>query len=189
MGMSTGMGRGKGSYAEAANVAARKSGVRLLGPNCLGIMVPGAQLNASFAAGHALPGHIAAYDQTLQQHWQNLGRADGEPWSQSIARYYRDQRNGFFETFWPNGRRRTLVQYADGVYHGEYRTWNASGAAYELKHFADGRETGRQQAWDETGALYLNYEVRDGRKYGMANAKPCLPQGHTGAAAELGDRQ
>ena len=36
----------------------------------------------------ALPGHIAAYDQTLQQHWQNLGRADGEPWSQSIARYY-----------------------------------------------------------------------------------------------------
>ncbi|QEL56216.1 NADPH-dependent oxidoreductase [Chromobacterium paludis] len=37
----------------------------------------------------SLPGHIAAYDDTLRQHWQTIGRADGEPWSDSIARFYR----------------------------------------------------------------------------------------------------
>ena len=134
-------------------------------------------LTGATAAPSALPLHVV-----------ETRRADGSV--ESIARYYRDQRNGFYETFWPNGQRRTLVQYADGVYHGEYRTWNVNGAAYELKHFADGRETGRQQAWDDSGALYLNYEVRGGRKYGMANAKPCLPQGHKAASpgAEPGDK-
>ncbi|WP_022721328.1 acetate--CoA ligase family protein, partial [Rhodopseudomonas sp. B29] len=62
--ISTGMGRGKGSYAEAANVAARKSGIRLLGPNCLGIMVPGASLNASFAARMPRKGNLALISQS-----------------------------------------------------------------------------------------------------------------------------
>ncbi|WP_322515946.1 bifunctional acetate--CoA ligase family protein/GNAT family N-acetyltransferase [Rhodopseudomonas palustris] len=58
------MGRGKGSYAEAANRAARKSGVRLIGPNCLGIMVPGSNLNASFAAHMPRRGHLALISQS-----------------------------------------------------------------------------------------------------------------------------
>jgi acyl-CoA synthetase (NDP forming)/GNAT superfamily N-acetyltransferase len=36
--------------------ACRRHGMRLVGPNCLGIMVPGAGLNASFAARPAAPG-------------------------------------------------------------------------------------------------------------------------------------
>ncbi len=36
-----------------------------------------------------LANHIAAYDETLRRHWQEIGRADGEPWSNSIARFYR----------------------------------------------------------------------------------------------------
>jgi len=36
--------------------ACRRHGMRLVGPNCVGIMVPGAGLNASFAARPALPG-------------------------------------------------------------------------------------------------------------------------------------
>ncbi|MCP9627331.1 bifunctional acetate--CoA ligase family protein/GNAT family N-acetyltransferase [Rhodopseudomonas palustris] len=58
------MGRGKGSYAEAANVAARKSGIRLLGPNCLGLMVPSSNLNASFAAHMPRRGHLALISQS-----------------------------------------------------------------------------------------------------------------------------
>ncbi|KPF95244.1 GCN5 family acetyltransferase [Rhodopseudomonas sp. AAP120] len=58
------MGRGKGSYAEAANVAARKSGIRLLGPNCLGLMVPASNLNASFAAHMPRRGHLALISQS-----------------------------------------------------------------------------------------------------------------------------
>ncbi|MBP4045528.1 NADPH-dependent oxidoreductase [Chromobacterium violaceum] len=36
-----------------------------------------------------LAGHIAAYDDTLRRHWQDIGRADGEPWTANTARYYR----------------------------------------------------------------------------------------------------
>ncbi|ABD06081.1 GCN5-related N-acetyltransferase [Rhodopseudomonas palustris HaA2] len=58
------MGRGQGSYADAANRAARKSGIRLIGPNCLGIMVPGSNLNASFAAHMPRRGHLALISQS-----------------------------------------------------------------------------------------------------------------------------
>ncbi len=58
------MGRGKGSYAEAANAAARKSGIRLIGPNCLGLMVPSSNLNASFAAHMPRRGHLALISQS-----------------------------------------------------------------------------------------------------------------------------
>src|ERR1700693_2057768 len=51
--ITAGLGHGVGSLADAAERAAQKYGMRLIGPNCLGIMMPGVNLNASFAA--ALP--------------------------------------------------------------------------------------------------------------------------------------
>ena len=39
-------------------------GMRILGPNCLGIMVPGINLNASFAAATPLKGHIGFISQS-----------------------------------------------------------------------------------------------------------------------------
>src|SRR4051794_23654338 len=48
--VSAGLGHGSGSLAEAAERAARKHDMRLIGPNCLGVMMPGANLNASFSA-------------------------------------------------------------------------------------------------------------------------------------------
>jgi len=44
--------------------AARYKGMRLLGPNCLGLMVPGLKLNASFAAASPQPGHVAFVSQS-----------------------------------------------------------------------------------------------------------------------------
>lgn len=32
--------------------------------------------------------NIARYNQQMVQHWQNIGRADGESWSESVAGYY-----------------------------------------------------------------------------------------------------
>ena len=43
---------------------ARKSGVRLIGPNCLGFIRPAIGLNASFAARMALPGKLAFISQS-----------------------------------------------------------------------------------------------------------------------------
>jgi acetyltransferase len=43
---------------------ARRHGVRLLGPNCLGLMRPSLGLNATFARGNALPGSLALVSQS-----------------------------------------------------------------------------------------------------------------------------
>jgi acetyltransferase len=43
---------------------ARQFGIRVLGPNCLGMLRPHIGLNASFARGNALPGNIALLSQS-----------------------------------------------------------------------------------------------------------------------------
>jgi acetyltransferase len=59
-----GLGHGMGSLAEAAERAAQKYGMRLIGPNCLGIMMPGANLNASFSAHMPCAGNLALISQS-----------------------------------------------------------------------------------------------------------------------------
>ena len=44
--------------------SARRHGLRLLGPNCLGLMRPGSHLNATFAHGSANPGTIGLISQS-----------------------------------------------------------------------------------------------------------------------------
>src|SRR3954467_13230042 len=62
--VSAGLGHGPGALQEAAIAAARKYGMRLIGPNCLGIMMPGVSLNASFAAHMPGPGNLALISQS-----------------------------------------------------------------------------------------------------------------------------
>lgn len=55
----------KGTQLEHAILAvARRSQMRIIGPNCLGVMCPSSQLNATFAAGMALPGSVAFLSQS-----------------------------------------------------------------------------------------------------------------------------
>lgn len=49
---------------QAALDAAKPYLLRILGPNCVGLLVPGIGLNASFAHTDALPGHIAFVSQS-----------------------------------------------------------------------------------------------------------------------------
>jgi len=62
--VTAGLGHGPGSLAEAAKRAAHKYGMRLIGPNCLGIMMPAANLNAGFAAHMPGPGNLALISQS-----------------------------------------------------------------------------------------------------------------------------
>jgi acetyltransferase len=59
-----GLGHGRGSPADAVRLAARRFGLRLVGPNCLGVLAPHAGLNASFAARMAAPGDLALISQS-----------------------------------------------------------------------------------------------------------------------------
>ena len=52
------------SIADAMLVIVKKYGMRILGPNSLGLLVPGVGLNASFAHTPALPGKIAFVSQS-----------------------------------------------------------------------------------------------------------------------------
>jgi acetyltransferase len=62
--ITSGLGHGAGSLAEAAEQAAQKYGMRLIGPNCLGIIMPGANLNASFSAHMPCAGSLALISQS-----------------------------------------------------------------------------------------------------------------------------
>jgi acetyltransferase len=62
--ITAGLGHGPGSVAEAADRAARATGMRLVGPNCLGVLVPRAHFNASFATRMPGKGDLAVISQS-----------------------------------------------------------------------------------------------------------------------------
>jgi acetyltransferase len=62
--ITAGLGHGPGSLAERCEKNARAAGMRLVGPNCLGVLVPRAKLNASFAAAAPPPGDLALISQS-----------------------------------------------------------------------------------------------------------------------------
>src|SRR5215470_8417854 len=62
--ITSGLGHGAGSLAEACEQAARLTGLRLVGPNCLGVLAPRAKLNASFAARMPPAGDLALISQS-----------------------------------------------------------------------------------------------------------------------------
>jgi acetyltransferase len=62
--ITAGLGHGAGSLADACERAARATGLRLVGPNCLGVLAPRAGLNASFAARTPPAGDLALVSQS-----------------------------------------------------------------------------------------------------------------------------
>src|SRR5215468_6186981 len=62
--ITAGLGHGDGSLADACEKAARATGLRLVGPNCLGVMAPHAGLNATFAAHAPQAGDLALISQS-----------------------------------------------------------------------------------------------------------------------------
>ncbi|EWG98885.1 hypothetical protein Q427_28095 [Halomonas sp. BC04] len=55
---------GKASIRERMLVAARESGIRVLGPECMGLIVPGRKLNASYASQPVKAGRVAYLGQS-----------------------------------------------------------------------------------------------------------------------------
>jgi acetyltransferase len=62
--ISSGLGYGEGSLGEAVKQTAREHKIRIIGPNCIGIMFPRAGLNASFAAHRPGDGQLALVSQS-----------------------------------------------------------------------------------------------------------------------------
>ncbi len=62
--ITAGLGHSEGSLADACERAARATGLRLVGPNCLGVLSSRAKLNASFAARMPPAGDLALISQS-----------------------------------------------------------------------------------------------------------------------------
>ena len=62
--ISAGLGHGPGSLSAQVEQVARRHHVRLIGPNCVGVAMPYAGLNASFVAGTPRPGGLALISQS-----------------------------------------------------------------------------------------------------------------------------
>jgi acetyltransferase len=62
--LTAGLGHGPGSLAGAVQASARTKGLRVVGPNCLGVVVPGAKFNGSFAARMPATGELALISQS-----------------------------------------------------------------------------------------------------------------------------
>ncbi|SON54514.1 Succinyl-CoA ligase [ADP-forming] subunit alpha [Hartmannibacter diazotrophicus] len=62
--ITAGLGKGEGSIGDAVLECARRHRMRIVGPNCIGISVPGHKLNASFAQRPGMPGDLALISQS-----------------------------------------------------------------------------------------------------------------------------
>src|SRR5450631_3616788 len=166
--ISSGLGHGAGSLAEQAERAARKSGMRLIGPNCLGIMMPGANLNASFAAHMPCAGNLALISQagaiaTGMVEWA-AQRAVGFSGIVSIGDQLDVDIADLLDYFAMDGKTRAILLYVEAIKDAR-KFMSAARAAARIKPVVvvkSGRMAqGAKAAATHTGALAGSDAVYD----------------------------
>jgi len=112
---------GKGGEDLALRVLenARTHGVRILGPNCLGIIMPHGKINASFTASPALPGPIAFISQsgalcTAVIEWAKLNHVGFSAFV-SIGEMLDVDFGDLIDYFGSDAHTRSIVLYAESV--------------------------------------------------------------------------
>src|ERR1700730_15095575 len=174
--ITAGLGHGAGSLAEKAERAAHKYGMRLIGPNCLGIMMPGASLNASFAAHMPCAGNLALISQsgaiaTGMVEWA-AQRAVGFSGIVSIGDQLDVDIADLLDYFAMDGKTRAILLYVEAIKDAR-KFMSAARAAARIKPVVvvkSGRMAqGAKAAATHTGALAGSDAVSDAavRRAGM----------------------
>jgi acetyltransferase len=166
--ITSGLGHGAGSLAEAAERAAHQYGMRLIGPNCLGIMMPGADLNASFAAHMPRAGNLALISQsgaiaTGMVEWA-AQRAVGFSGIVSIGDQLDVDIADLLDYFAMDGKTRAILLYVEAIKDAR-KFMSAARAAARIKPVVvvkSGRMAqGAKAAATHTGALAGSDAVYD----------------------------
>lgn len=158
--ITAGLGQGVGSLREAAAAAARRHGMRLVGPNCLGILVPPRGINASFAASNAQPGDLALLAQsgaiiTTVVEWANQ-RGIGFSGIVSLGDMADVEIGELLDHYATDPGTRAILVYAESITDPR-RFMSAARAAARAKPVimvkAGRHEAGAKAAASHTGAL------------------------------------
>jgi acetyltransferase len=140
--------------------AARPHLLRILGPNCIGALVPGLGLNASFAPGNAQPGKLAFITQsgalaTAMLDWAN-GRGIGFSHFISLGDSADVDFGDVLDYLGSDPGTRAILMYAESVKHGR-KFMSAARAAARNKPVivvkAGRAPEGARAAASHTGAL------------------------------------
>ncbi|MET1115756.1 MAG: bifunctional acetate--CoA ligase family protein/GNAT family N-acetyltransferase [Comamonas sp.] len=156
--------------------AARPYLLRILGPNCIGTLVPGAGLNASFAPGNALPGKLAFISQsgalaTAMLDWAN-GRGIGFSHFISLGDSADVDFGDVIDYLASDGATRAILMYAESI-KAARKFMSAARAASRNKPLivvkAGRAPAGARAAASHTGALAGTDAVFDAavRRAGM----------------------
>jgi acetyltransferase len=167
---------GEPSLEQAMLAAARPHLLRVLGPNCIGALVPGVGLNASFAPGMALPGKIAFVTQsgalaTAMLDWAN-GRGIGFSHFISLGDSADVDFGDVLDYLASDAGTRAILMYAESIPAGR-KFMSAARAAARNKHVimvkAGRAPEGARAAASHTGALAGSDSVADAaiRRAGM----------------------
>jgi acetyltransferase len=169
-------GPGDGSLEQAMLAAARPRLLRILGPNCIGALVPGIGLNAGFAPGNALPGKLAFVTQsgalaTAMLDWAN-GRGIGFSHFISLGDSADVDFGDVLDYLASDAGTRAILMYAESIPSGR-KFMSAARAAARNKPVimvkAGRAPEGARAAASHTGALAGSDSVADAaiRRAGM----------------------
>ncbi|AUX85943.1 hypothetical protein C3F34_07605 [Acinetobacter sp. ACNIH2] len=87
------------------------------------------------------------------------------------------QGSGTFESYYPNGKIRSHIEYEDGSYHGKLIFWHANGLKEQESTMNYGIPDGEYRIWHPNGQLALSMKYKDDMQDGMkqrwyADGKP-----------------
>ncbi|AXB78128.1 GNAT family N-acetyltransferase [Novosphingobium sp. P6W] len=151
---------------QAMLAAASRHRVRIMGPNCLGLMAPHAKLNATFARTEALPGGLALISQsgalmTAVLDWAQM-RSVGFSGLVSIGDMVDIDLGDLIDLFAADPKTKAILLYIEGVTDAAKFMSAAAAAARHKPVIAikAGRSPAAAPAtFSHTGALAGNYDV------------------------------
>ncbi len=148
--------------------AARFDGMRILGPNCLGIIVPGLKLNASFASGLPKAGNIAFISQsgalcTSVLDWAIEGKI-GFSYFVSVGNMLDVEFGDLIDYFGEDENTKSIILYIESIYQA--RKFMTAARAFARTKPIIAYKAGRfpesaQAAASHTGAMASEDAVYD----------------------------
>jgi antitoxin component YwqK of YwqJK toxin-antitoxin module len=90
------------------------------------------------------------------------------------VRHYKNNKNtGRHYGYWSNGKMQFDYLYFEDKKVGYIKKWFENGTPYLSLHYIEDKEDGLQQGWRPNGKLFANYVVKKGIRYGLQESMLC----------------